>query len=221
MTTCEILVRVVTHAHGFGQEKGVGQRNARQPLAADHFKPFLPPVCHCFISKDALELGIEEELADQPAAIGGVGGHILVFAGEELLVINIVSVFGLLQFTFQGGGPVNAQLSRDNPQNGFPLFLVGLTLVFRRHVLEINLLLHAIQQLQALGCFQTRQVVQLDISFLHVLVVTGVAVGFQNLGGVLGKRLRCVLGGDRCEQNQIRGDGADAIHRVIRESLGA
>jgi hypothetical protein len=75
---------------------------------------------------------------------------------------------------------------------------------FRRHVLEVDLLLHAVQKIQTLRRIQPSQAIQLDIAFLHILIVAVVTVAIQDGLGLLGnlknmRRVRFFLCGHRSQ----------------------
>ena len=107
-----------------------------------------------------------------------------MLSGEELFVIDVVAVFRLLEFSLEGRGLVPREVPRDECEDRLPLGLVGLSFVLRRHALEVELLLHPVQEVQALAGIEPGEVIEARVALLRFLVVAVVAVAVeQGLGG--------------------------------------
>jgi len=79
MTAVEGGISIVAHACVRGEEKWVGQIHATVILTDDIF----PFTINCFkwlVVEDTIQLGIENELADEPSPFRGKGLEVLVIS---------------------------------------------------------------------------------------------------------------------------------------------
>ena len=101
----------------FGSRKGIGQAEVLNLVAAQQRDVLPVPFAIGGVLQHPLEFRIEDVFADQPAAVIGESGQILVFAGEQLLMIHVIAELGLLQFVLQGRGMVQRQFLRDERED--------------------------------------------------------------------------------------------------------
>jgi hypothetical protein len=142
---------------------------------------------------------VKNELADEPPAVMGETGELGELSGEKLFVIEVVSEVGALEFFLEFGGLVFLKFCARPFSEGFAFFRSRLLLFFPGwHLLEENLFLNLVEEVEPGVEREGFELVESDISFPGVLVVTIVAVVVEEPGYVRSERERTRRGG-RCE----------------------
>ena len=145
MSARQVGVGVVADTGTVGQQKGIGRSEPVESLASENGYSFAPIISRSLTFQHPIELVVEDVFADQPAPIIGKTRQVLELPGEQLVMIDVVSVLGLAQLPFQRGGIVLAQRSRNPVQQKLALLFAWLSLfLFRGHVPEEGLLLHPV-----------------------------------------------------------------------------
>ena len=107
---------VITHTDIAWQQEGVGnalpQVMAAEPFAnidavvADDVHLYAINRSNARMVNQVIDLGIEDELTDQPAAVASEAFQMCILPGEQLVVINVVAKFRPFKFLFQTGSSV-------------------------------------------------------------------------------------------------------------------
>ena len=84
-----------------------------QPPAAEDIDALALPGCHCPDAQHALKLRVEDELADQPPPVFGVPGQVGVLTGEQVLVVDVVAVVILSNFSFNTNSSIRIAVAND------------------------------------------------------------------------------------------------------------
>jgi hypothetical protein len=83
-----------------GEEEGVSEVDAAVVVADDSLA-FAVDGFMGFVVEEFVEFGVEDEFADEPAAVGSGGGEVCVFSGEELVVIDVITEVGHAEFVLE------------------------------------------------------------------------------------------------------------------------
>ena len=122
-------------------------------------------------------------------------------------MIDVVAVFGFAQLVFELGRAVLPEFAGDPFHQRAPLRSRRLRLFFLwRHVLEVQLLLHLVEEVEAGIELELVQDIEPDLALLRVLVVARVTVVVEKLISLLGHGKFCrvagTVGGGCCADEQ-------------------
>ena len=170
MSGSQILIGIVAHPDGLRQQERVGNIQLIETLAPLPFGALLPVVDHGPALKDPLKFRVINKFADEPATIRGESREVEVFTGEQFFMVHVVPELGLLKLPLKSRRTVFGQLPGKKIEKNLSLLLIRLVLLLWRHVTEVDLLLHSIQKIQALGILQRRQIFQANITLLGLVV---------------------------------------------------
>ena len=175
---------VVADAAVRGQQEGVGyiHLGAVAVVVADHGVTLAVDVALGREFKQLVHFRVEDELADQPTAVGRVAGEILEFSGKQSVVIDLVTVVRPAELVCKLRRVVRFQHARQPILQLLPLFRGGLILFLRRHFLEVHLLVHPVHRIQQTVQRQLIQVIEAELALLGSVLMAFRAVKIQDLG---------------------------------------
>ena len=87
------------------------------------------------------------------------------------------------EFVFELGGVVFFKLIRDPANERSSFNFAGLFFLFGGHLLEVELLLHFIEKIESGVEFEFGQIVETEITLFSAILVTGIAIVLQEVGG--------------------------------------
>ena len=174
-------------------------------LAAENGDSSASMISRSLSLQHAIELVVEDVLADQPAPVISEPRHVLELTREQFVVLDVVAVLRLPELILQLGGVVFPQFTGHPVKQLPPLRLAWLRLLFfGRHLLGEKLLLGPVQKIQPVFQSQGSKIIQLDVALRGLTIVAGKTIALQQLSGLRGngkwRSLFCREGDARADE---------------------
>lgn len=166
-----------------GEEEGVGEVNSAVVVADDGLALAVDGFVGLVV-EELVELGVEDELADEPAPVGGGGGEVGIVAGEELVVIEVVAEVGHAEFVLEFRGVMLTEFGGGPCDKVGAFGLAGLVLFLGGHFLEVELLLDFIEEGEAGVEGEGGEVVEADVAFAGAVAMAIEAVVLEEVAGL-------------------------------------
>ena len=176
-------------------------------LAAENGDSSASMISRSLSLQHAIELVVEDVLADQPAPVISEPRHVLELTREQFVVLDVVAVLRLPELILQLGGVVFPQFTGHPVKQLPPLRLAWLRLLFLgRHPFGEKLLLGPVQKFQTVFQGKPDQVIQLNIALLGVGAMAIETIALQQLSSLRGngkwRSLFCREGDARADEQK-------------------